>query len=37
VITNAEAINNHGQIAALAVSTNPENETQYVVLLNPTK
>ncbi len=37
VITQAEDINDRGQIAALAVSTNPNDQTQYVVLLNPTK
>ena len=37
VITSAEDINDRGQIAALAVSTNPQDQTQYVVLLDPTK
>jgi probable HAF family extracellular repeat protein len=35
VITNAEDINNRGQIAAEAVSTNPQDHTGYVVLLTP--
>jgi probable HAF family extracellular repeat protein len=34
-ITGAHGINNHGQIAANAVSTNPQDRTFYVVLLNP--
>jgi probable HAF family extracellular repeat protein len=35
VIIGAEDINDHGQIAAEAVSTNSQDLTQYVVLLNP--
>jgi probable HAF family extracellular repeat protein len=35
VITNAQDINNRGQIAAQAISTNPNDPTEYVVLLNP--
>ena len=34
-ITDAEAINNRGQIAATAISTNTSDQTVYVVLLNP--
>jgi probable HAF family extracellular repeat protein len=34
-ITDAEAINNHGQIAATAISTNTSDQSVYVVLLNP--
>jgi probable HAF family extracellular repeat protein len=37
VITNAEAINHRGQIAAEAVSTNAQDHSGYVVLLKPTK
>jgi probable HAF family extracellular repeat protein len=37
IITNAEGINDRGQIAAQAVSTNPQDHTGYVVLLTPTK
>jgi probable HAF family extracellular repeat protein len=35
VITSAEGINNHGQIAATAISTNSADQTIYTVLLNP--
>ena len=35
VIVNAQDINNRGQIAAQAISTNPNDPTQYVVILNP--
>jgi probable HAF family extracellular repeat protein len=35
VITAAQDINDRGQIAAQAVSTNPMDSTEYVVLLNP--
>jgi probable HAF family extracellular repeat protein len=35
VITNAQDINDGGQIAAQAISTNPQNHTEYDVLLNP--
>ena len=34
-VTDAEDINNHGQIAALAVSTNPQDQSEYLVLLTP--
>jgi probable HAF family extracellular repeat protein len=34
-ITDAEAINDHGQIAATAISTNTSDQTVYVVMLNP--
>jgi probable HAF family extracellular repeat protein len=34
-ITDAEAINDKGQIAATAVSTNSQDQTIYVVLLDP--
>jgi probable HAF family extracellular repeat protein len=37
VVVAAEDINNRGQIAAEAVSTNPLNHSVYPVLLNPTK
>jgi probable HAF family extracellular repeat protein len=37
VIVNAEDINNPGQIAAEAESTNPQDHTVYLVLLSPTK
>jgi probable HAF family extracellular repeat protein len=35
VIDDAEAINDRGQIVGEASSTNPQDQTQYVVLLNP--
>jgi probable HAF family extracellular repeat protein len=35
VITEAQDINDLGQIAAQAISTNPQDRTEYVVLLNP--
>jgi probable HAF family extracellular repeat protein len=35
IIVNAQDINDRGQIAAQAISTNPQDPTQYVVLLNP--
>jgi probable HAF family extracellular repeat protein len=35
VITNAEDVNDRGQNVALAHSTDPQNTTQSVVLLNP--
>jgi probable HAF family extracellular repeat protein len=35
VITDAQDINDGGQIAAQAISTNPQNHTEYDVLLNP--
>ncbi len=34
-ITDAEAINNRGQIAATAISTNSQDQTVYVMLLDP--
>ncbi len=34
-VADAEAINNRGQIAALAVSTNPQDQSEYLVLLTP--
>jgi probable HAF family extracellular repeat protein len=34
-VIDAEAINNRGQIAALAVSTNLQDRSEYVVLLTP--
>jgi probable HAF family extracellular repeat protein len=37
VVVNAEDINNRGQIAAEAISTNPQDHTYYIVMLNPTK
>jgi probable HAF family extracellular repeat protein len=37
VVVNAEDINNRGQIAAEAISTNPQDHTYYIALLNPTK
>jgi probable HAF family extracellular repeat protein len=37
VIVNAQDINDRGQIAAQAVSTNPQDSSEYVVLLNPTR
>ena len=33
---DAQDINDGGQIAAQAISTNPQNHTEYDVLLNPT-
>jgi probable HAF family extracellular repeat protein len=37
VVVNAEDINNRGQIAAEAISTNLRDHTYYIVMLNPTK
>jgi probable HAF family extracellular repeat protein len=37
VVVGAEGINDRGQIAAEAVSTNPLDRSVYIVLLNPTK
>ena len=37
VVTAAVDINNRGQIAAQAISTNPQDHTEYDVLLNPNK
>jgi probable HAF family extracellular repeat protein len=35
VVVGAESINNRGQIAAEAVSTDPQDHSVYTVLLNP--
>jgi probable HAF family extracellular repeat protein len=37
VVVNAEDINDRGQIAAEAISTNPQDHSYYIVKLNPTK
>jgi probable HAF family extracellular repeat protein len=37
VVVNAEDINDRGQIAAEAISTNPQDHSYYTVMLNPTK
>jgi probable HAF family extracellular repeat protein len=37
VITNAQDINNRGQIAAQAISTNPQDHSEYDVLLTPNR
>jgi hypothetical protein len=37
VVVNADDVNNRGQIAAEAISTNPKDHSYYIVILNPTK